>query len=68
MIIDPWGPRYYLKIRVSTRANPKVYFYQILEKLDLPWQVRESDPYATEDEAWRAGEDALRNFREGATA
>jgi hypothetical protein len=66
MIIDPPGPRYYLEIRASTRANPTGYFYQIWEKLDLPWLVRESEPYPTEGEAWPAGEDELRSFVDGA--
>ena len=68
MIIDPPGPGYYLEIRASTRAKPTGYFYQIWEKLDLPWLVRESEPYATEGEAWRAGEDELRCFVDGAPA
>jgi hypothetical protein len=68
MIIDQLNPRYYLEVRASTRAEPKRYFYRILENLDLPWSVRDSESYATEGEARRAGEDALRYFLERATA
>jgi hypothetical protein len=68
MTIDQLKPRYYLEVRASTRADPKWYSYQILENLDLPWPVRDSQSYATEGEARRAGEDALRYFLEGATA
>jgi hypothetical protein len=68
MIIDPSKPRYYLDVRASPHSANLRYFYQILENLDLPWLVRNSQSYATEGEARRAGEDALRYFLEGATA
>jgi hypothetical protein len=68
MTIHPLAPRYYLEIRASGRADSKGYFYQIWEKLDLPWLVRESEHCATEGEARRAGEDGLRYFLDGVTA
>jgi hypothetical protein len=65
MSADQPAPRYYLQFRANARRNREdhtLYFYQIWERLEFPWLVRESDAYATELEARQAGENELRHF------
>jgi hypothetical protein len=62
MIIDPQGPRYHLEVKVTTRADPKGYCYEIWEKLDSPWLILASGRYSTEVEARELGRAALRRL------